>query len=312
MARDFFVELHPGVQLFYFAVVISISMLLPHPAVIGCSFLGAVGYSILLEGWQRGFRFQVLYMLPMTLFVILINGMFSHYGVTPLYYLKTGAVTLEALVYGAVLAWMLWTSIVWFSVVNQVMSLDRWVYLLGRCSPIFSLALAIILRFIPRCRQQFIKIREGRESLGLERQRHLWGRIKSGGKQLSMLLTWSLESGVELADSMRARCYGAGRRTAYKNYRMNRGDRVMLSLLIMLSAVFAGGFLTGCGRAEYNPAVRLAPLGKTPLSVIAYSGWAFFCFLPLICRGIRERQRRRWERRMSARQSVGLENGNIL
>ena len=297
MVRDLFVEIHPGVQLFYFAVVILVSILLPHPGIIGCSFLGALAYSVWLEGWKKVLRFQGLYMLPMMVLVIGINGLFSHYGVTPLYYLKTGAITLEALVYGGVLGWMLWTSLVWFSVLNQVFTMERWVYLLGRCTPVLSLALAITLRFIPRCKRQFQKIREGRQSLGMEEEGNFLHRIRSGGKQLSMLLTWSLESGIEMADSMRARGYGQSRRTSYGNHRMEGRDWLALAVLGVLAVISVWGFANGCGGAYYNPIIHIVAVGKSVGSVITYSGWFLFCFFPTIVRCVQELRYRKWERR---------------
>lgn len=297
MVRDIFVEIHPGIQLFYFIVVIAVSILLPHPGVIGCSFLGALAYSVWLGGWKKALRFQGLYMLPMMVLVIGINGLFSHYGVTPLYYLKTGAVTLEALVYGGILGWMLWTSLIWFSVLNQVFTVERWVYLLGRCTPALSLALAITLRFIPRCKRQFQKIREGRQSLGLEEQGSFRHRIRGGGKQLSMLLTWSLESGIEMADSMRARGYGQGRRTSYGNHRMESRDWLMMAVPGILAAISVWGFACGFGGAYYNPIIYIAAVGKSAGSVITYGGWFLFCFFPAIARCVQELRYRKWERR---------------
>lgn len=297
MIRDMFLEIHPGVQLFYFAVVILVSILLPHPAVIGCSFVGAMVYGVWLGGWRRVLRFQVLCMLPMMVLVVAVNGAFSHYGVTPLYYLKTGPVTLESLVYGGVLGGMLWSSIAWFSVINQVMTMDRWVYLLGRCTPALSLALAITLRFIPRCRLQHQRMREGRRSLGAGEERHLWTKLRNGAKQLSMLLTWSLESGIEMADSMRARCYGSGRRSAYRNYRMVQRDWSVLAVMMLLAVCCVWGFAGGCGDASYNPAIRIAPVGNDVGSAVTYVNWGLFCFLPAGMRSAQEIRWRRWEKR---------------
>lgn len=288
MARDIFLEMHPGVQLFYFSLVVLVSIMLPHPAVIGCSFAGALGYCLWLRGWKVVFRFQVLCMLPMTALVVVLNGAFSHYGVTPIYYLKTGAVTLEALAYGGVLAWMLWVSMAWFSAINQVMTMDRWVYLLGRCAPALSLALAITVRFIPRCSRQHEKMREGRRSLGMGEERRLSARLRSGGRQLSMLLTWSLESGIEMADSMRARCYGWGRRTAYRKYSMGRRDWLVLAFMMFLAACCLWGFFMGYGSAYYNPAIRVAPVGESVGSVITYGSWGLFCLLPAVMRSAQE------------------------
>lgn len=297
MQRDIFLEIHPGVQLFYFGLVILVSIMLPHPAVVGCSFVGALAYCAWLMGWKKVLRFQVLCMVPMTAFVIVLNGAFSHYGVTPVYYLKTGAVTLEALAYGGMLAWMLWVSMAWFSAINQVMTMDRWVYLLGRCAPALSLALSITLRFIPRCRRQHEKMREGRRSLGMGEERHLGARLRGGGRQLSMLLTWSLESGIEVADSMRARCYGSGRRTAYRKYSMGRRDLFVLVFMIFLAACCLWGFFMGYGSASYNPVIRIAPVGGSGGSVITYGCWGLFCLFPALMRSVQEIRREFWERK---------------
>lgn len=296
MAQDLFAELHPAVQLLYFAVVVIISILLPHPAVIGCSFLGAIGYGVCLGGFQRVLRFQGLYMLPMTFFVTALNVCFSHYGVTPLCYLKTGPVTLEALLYGGVLAWMLWTSVSWFSAVNQVMTMDRVVYLLGRCSPMFSLSLAITLRFVPRCKRKFQSMREGRKCLGAGEQKKLWHRIKSGGRQLSMLLTWALESGAEMADSMRARCYGTAKRTSYGKYGMEQSDWLCFGVITLLTAVCGAGFALGYARAQYDPVIRVAGPGSSAGSSVTYVCWLLLCLFPVVLRGVQEVRLQRWQR----------------
>lgn len=67
-----------------------------------------------------------------------------------LFYLKTGPVTLEAIVYGLVLASMLFISILWFSCYNKVMTTDKFVYLFGRVIPALSLVLSMVFRFVPR------------------------------------------------------------------------------------------------------------------------------------------------------------------
>ncbi len=74
-----------------------------------------------------------------------------------LFYLKTGPVTLEAIVYGLVLASMLFISILWFSCYNKVMTTDKFVYLFGRVIPALSLVLSMVFRFVPRFGQQLTR-----------------------------------------------------------------------------------------------------------------------------------------------------------
>ena len=110
---DAFSDCHPAVNFFWFAAVILITMLNSHPVFLGISFLGAFCYASRLQGWQRVLKFNLLATLPAMIIVAFINPAFNHYGVTMLFYLKTGPVTLEAIVYGLVLASMLFISILW-------------------------------------------------------------------------------------------------------------------------------------------------------------------------------------------------------
>lgn len=142
---DAFSDCHPAVNFFWFAAVILITMLNSHPVFLGISFLGAFCYASRLQGWQRVLKFNLLATLPAMIIVAFINPAFNHYGVTMLFYLKTGPVTLEAIVYGLVLASMLFISILWFSCYNKVMTTDKFVYLFGRVIPALSLVLFLRL-----------------------------------------------------------------------------------------------------------------------------------------------------------------------
>lgn len=283
MVRDRFLERHPAVQFCYFALVICITIFVSHPLMAGISFLGALCYNIQLLGGKKTMRFQVCYMFPMTCFVVAVNGAFSHYGVTPLYYMKTGAVTLETLVYGCVLAGILLTSLLWFSCVNEILTMDKLVFLLGRLTPALSLSLSLVFRFVSRCKEQFRKIRQAGEGLGEPPKEGKWfPGIRRGAGELSMLLTWALENGVETADSMRARGYGSGKRTAYGLYHMTAADGRNLALQLLLSILVVAGILRGYAASSYNPVIKVQQPELTPGWLITYGSWFVLCFLPVL------------------------------
>ena len=102
---DAFSECHPLLNFFYFGVVLVFTMFNQHPVFLGVSYAGAVAYSILLLGWKKTLKQNLLVTLPGLLIVALLNPLFNHYGVTMLYYVEASGnwITLEALVYGLVL-----------------------------------------------------------------------------------------------------------------------------------------------------------------------------------------------------------------
>ena len=123
-----------------------------HPVFLLISYIAAVMYAFLLNGWKKTLKQNFLITLPGLLIVALLNPLFNHYGVTMLYYVEASGnwITLEALVYGLVLGAVMFIVIQWFSCYNCVMTTDKFVYLFGRIIPALSLVLSMALRFVPR------------------------------------------------------------------------------------------------------------------------------------------------------------------
>lgn len=291
--RNAFMECHPLLQFLYFIAVILTTMLNTHPFIMGLSFLGAFLYQIQLHSLGKVLKKQCTLVLPLFLIVVLINTLFNHYGVTVLFYIHTGAVTLEAVVYGVVLAFMLWTAIIWFDGVNCVMTTDRMIYLFGKIVPSLSLLLSMVLRFIPRFTKQYSAIRQSREGLGIAPDN--MGRrekVKNVFQEFSILITWSLESGIDTADSMRARGYGLKRRTSYAIFHCSRRDILAVVILAVLYILCMIGFFSGYARAVYNPRIVLAGFPFTWQSAGVYLAWGIFCAFPTVFSCL---ERRAWK-----------------
>lgn len=54
MNRDAFSGYHPSVTMLYFVLAIGLTMFLNHPVCLGLSLIGALAYSIYLEGAEGG------------------------------------------------------------------------------------------------------------------------------------------------------------------------------------------------------------------------------------------------------------------
>ena len=279
--EDVFSQCHPAILFLYFCAVIITTMLISHPAVLLCSFAGALCYQCRLTGIRKTLHRQCLYFLPAFLLVALINPAFNHYGVTVLFYLKTGPVTLEAVVYGIVLSGMLWTALLWFFNVNEVMTTDKFAYLFGRLSPALSLVLSMVFRLVPRYKKRLADIRTGQKCLGKDSSSlHLPGRIRSGAAELSMLMTWALENGIDTADSMKARGYGTAKRTSYSIFVWRRQDKWILSIAGVLFGLCLLGFCKGNAFAQYNPQILLGGFPLSAESIFVYGIWLLFVLLP--------------------------------
>ena len=126
----------------YWLVILLTTVFLMHPVFLGVSFLGAFLLGIRQKGIKKVLWVYVCKTVPFFLLIACINPAFNHYGVTELFRLKTGPVTLEAIVYGLVLAFVLYISVLWFSSFHEIMTTDRFVYLFGKLSPDISLVLS--------------------------------------------------------------------------------------------------------------------------------------------------------------------------
>ena len=185
---DSFANFHPIVSFTYFTAVLLFSMFFMHPIfqfiAIFCAFI----YSITLKG-GKGLKFNIFYLLPMLLFMAVINPAFNHEGVTILFYLKNGnPITLESIIYGISAAGMFVTMILWFSCYNAVMTSDKFMYLFGRIIPALSLIFSMVLRFVPRYIEQIKIISNAQKCIGRDvTQGNIIQRAKNGIKILSII-----------------------------------------------------------------------------------------------------------------------------
>jgi energy-coupling factor transport system permease protein len=281
---DTFSTYHPIVNLLYFVFVIGVSMFLMHPVFLSIGLICATIYCAVLQGMKKTVKGFCLFTLPMIVIVALINPMFNHYGVTVLFYLYNGnPITLESMVYGVAMAAMLAGVVLWFRCYNEIMTSDKFIYLFGRVIPALSLILSMCLRFIPKFSRRMQVISNGQKCIGRDVSNgNLVEKLRHGITSLSILITWSLESAIESADSMKARGYGLKGRTAFSIYHLDKRDRRFL----MAMAVLAGSFFAGCIRGHayvmYNPKIRMTGFPPTVGGMLTYGVYGLFCLLPVL------------------------------
>ena len=282
----FFGNLHPAVSMAYFVLVLGLTLACMHPVTVVLSFLGASWFSIRLRGW-RAYGHTMRFVGPMFLLIALANPLFNHRGVTMLFTINHLWYTLEAVCYGLVSGCSLCTVIMWFTCYQEVMTSDKFLYLFGKPFPGTSLLITMTLRFIPQLQQNRREIRQSQAMLQEEGTR-LLQRLGSALRNLSVLLTMSMEAAVETADSMKSRGYGLPGRTAFSLYRYSRRDRLLLLWLALCGAYVAAGWALGGVKWRYYPTARGV---LTPYSASVLLAYFLLCLPPVL---LQRKEARTW------------------
>lgn len=249
--KDSFSKLHPVLNLVFFSFVISLSMFIMNPVCLGLSLICSFVNAVYLNGIKT-VKLCLKFVLPMAVLIAVINPVFNHQGVTILSYFPWGnPLTLESIIYGIASGALLSCVVLWFSVLNSVMTSDKLIFLFGRIIPSMSLVVSMSLRFVPRFTAQFKNIRNAQRCIGRDIcDGSIPVRTKNLITIISIMISWSMENAIETADSMKSRGFGLKGRTAYSIYRFDRRDLV---LLILTSAV--GAFVWAmllCGAIDFN------------------------------------------------------------
>ena len=255
MKQDGFSRYHPLVNFLFFMAAIGSVVVIQHPWYLLLSTLAGACYYGILKG-RKGFR-VLLGLLPLAALITFSNPLFNTYGDHVLFHVFERPYTLEALVYGAVLAGIFADMMIWFGCYNQVLTSDKFTSLFGDLIPSLSLLLVMILRMIPGFIRKAKQIAGARKCIGKGSAGSLREKLRDGVTILSVMTDWVLEGSITTADSMRSRGYGSGKRVSFRKYRMTGRDYVLLGAMGLL---IMGTVLGGSVEASFTPEFSIAPL----------------------------------------------------
>lgn len=275
-----FILMHPVVTASYYTIVIGILMFSNSPLFLISAIALGMCYDMLLKG-RRSLRNNLFIILFMSFLTVLINALFTHNGSTVLFYLGNNRVTLEAACYGLAMALMLSGVVIWFSSFNVVMTSEKLIYIFGRFAPVLGLTLSMIFRFVPLLRTRFELIGEGQKALYAGDEKGFIGKIRQFGKEVSILVSWSLESSIESADSMAARGYGLKGRTSYNLFKIRTADIMTLLLSMLLGGVTITSYAAGVNKLYYYPVIRVVESSPKWLELAGYVSFIALLAMPL-------------------------------
>lgn len=274
-----FERCHPGVNLIYFAAVITGALLFRHPVYLAISLLCAFAYSV-----KRNSGKAVLFaicLLPLITVFALYYSSYTHFGMTVLRQNFIGNnMTLESLVFGFVIGFIAAALMIWMSCVYAVFSSDKIVYLFGRVSPRLSLFLAILLRMVPRIKREARRMNMAQQGIGRGiNQGNIFHRAHNILRLAFMIITWTIESLATASQSMQSRGSTLRGRTAFSIYRFDNRDRAYVIGMFLCLTVTLMGVMLHQTDMIYDPLLLWPDI--TPMSWFFFAGYAILCLMPL-------------------------------
>ena len=258
--KDAFSKCHPVVNFLFFVGAIGMSVVIQHPVYLLAGMVTGAIYYLLLNG-KKGWK-SILGLLPVFVILTAINPLFNTLGATPLFHLGSRPYTLEALLYGAALASMFVIMMLWFGCYNKVLTSDKFTCLFGNLIPSISLLLVMVFRMAPNFIRKTQQIIGARKSIGkgVSETATTKEKLQDGGTFLGALTSWALEGSVVTGDSMRARGYGATKRSSFMIYRMTSTDWTLLAVMLVLLGITITAACFGQFAAEFIPVIDVVPI----------------------------------------------------
>ena len=273
-----FREYHPIVNLIYFAFGLISTMFFMHPVCLAISFISAIIYMSI----GKSETLKTIYMIiPTVLFMAILNPLFNHQGMTILVFLPSGnPLTLESIFYGILSGVMLVAVIGHTMSASDVITSDKTIYLFGKVLPSLALLISMALRFVPKFKEEFTRVKNAHACLGTYKERKsVLAKVKSAVSILSIMVTWSLKNAIDTSDSMKSRGYGTGKRGAYSIFNFKKRDAIALIVMLLLIGVILWGAISGELYFSAYPKIKMAE--TSPFNIAVFIAYALFFMVPL-------------------------------
>ena len=249
-------EFHPVVNFCYILGMLLITMSNMNPVIIAVSFISSFLYMIYIDGAAHIKRIAFI-SIPILLFSVIIMPLFYHNGVTPLFYVNDMQVTLEAVVYGISMTFLLLAVMQLFFIWNKWISSEKFLYLFGKISPSISLVLSMVFRMVPLMIKRWHDIHDAQKGMGCTVVNSIIGRMRQFVKEISILISWCLENSIDTSISMESRGYGIGKRTSFHRFRWHICDIIVIVTIIPIIILIFVSILNGGFGVDFFPEINI-------------------------------------------------------
>lgn len=278
---------HPLTALTYFAAVLAVTMFCPCPAVAVYSAAGGLLTEFMLEKSKRRFFGGLCFYAAMWAVITVTNPLFSHKGLTPLFFVNGKAYTYEALCYGAVMGCSLAAVIVWFKVLGRILTREKLLYLFGRKTPKTALIITAAMGFIPKLKGLYRQISDSMSCSGSNNSSSRADRFRTACTMFTALCAGCLENAADVSISMKARGFGTGKRSFAHSFKFRMWDGIFAAAFALLFVLVMAARISGGLSAEFYPRLEIPSR-----SVVGRAAFALLCAMPFI---LEAKERIKWK-----------------
>ena len=276
-------RIHPLFSFLYFLFVIGITMSIYNPIIILTSATSGLFYIYYTEKTLRG----IFYFIPLMFFIAVLNPIFSHKGMTILFYFGN-PITLESILFGVCSGLMVFSVMVWCKILSKILSDDKIVYLFGKFMPKGSLILSMTFRLIPNIKRHFQSVLQAQNGF-LEEKKSFILKIKLYSRVISATMTWLFEKAIITSDSMSAREYGKKKRSNYNIFEFTKRDNITFCVIFILFSFILFGLLKDYLEFRFYPKIYFKGFKE---GLIFYVLFSILVFMPFI---LEVYEVRKWE-----------------
>lgn len=270
---------HPAVAAAYYALLLVGVLALLRPAFACASLAALLLGAVQRQGLRQTLRFAAS-LLPLLLFIVVLQALTVHRGVTVLAYLPWDApLTAESLRFGLLTAQMFASLLLLFAAAQADLAAGRGEKLLPASLPALLAYCSLVLRQVGSLKRDLLGIIRAQRSLDADFLRgKLNKRLADAAAALSLLFDLSVAGGMEAADLLAARGYGLRPRSNYRPFSWSFADA--LCLLLLAAVAVAMPLLGAFSWQAYavNP-----PLDARGVAAVAL--WCLGILLPLLGKG---------------------------
>lgn len=276
-----FSEHNPIAIFVHFMLTIIIAMFIQNPIILLLALFGSILYYAVT--FKKISAKTLIFWILLFLLISLINPIFSHKGETVLLFINGKAITLEALFYGINNGIMILAVMVWFIVFSEIMTSDKVMYIFGKFSPRLALLVSMSLRYIPLYRQRASIINNAQKTMGLYKESNIVDNVKGGMRVTSSLITWSLETSVDTADSFAARGGELKHRSSFSLFKFRKNDVALIIISIVLFSAVISAQAIGVLSVDYYASGNFfSKLSFEIIAIVAYSAYFILSLIPFI------------------------------
>lgn len=262
-------KINPIASFLYLSFVIFLGMVITHPAYLFVSVCTS-GITAYLLSYKTRKTFM-LFLLTGAFFVCVLNPLFSEIGKTVLFtYFYGRKYTLEALLYGAMMALLFITVINWFQCYQNMITSDKFMYIFGAIIPSVSLVLAMVMQFVPMYKNKLVALQTARQSIGMLGQgKGAKQKFMQAATVLNALTAIVLENSITTANSMQSRGFATGKRTSFSLFRIKPKDVIVFvgsSILFVCVLII---YFSGNRVLQFAPVMSIPPANTVGLCLYA-------------------------------------------